>query len=103
MSKAKIHSIHPGEILLEEFMRPLGLSQYRIAKDIGVPPIRIHEIINWKRSITPLTALRLSKYLRTTAQFWLNLQSHYDLEVEKAKSMARINKEVKPLIKNNRT
>jgi addiction module HigA family antidote len=102
MAKTKIHSIHPGEILLEEFMKPLGLSQYRIAKDICVPPIRIHEIINRKRTITPLTALRLSKYLGTSAQFWLNLQSLYDLENEKAKSITRIEKEVKPLLKVKR-
>jgi len=75
--------IHPGEILLEEFLNPLELSQYRLARDIGVPPIRINEIVHGKRAITADTALRLSKYFQTTPEFWMNLQSHYDLERQK--------------------
>jgi len=90
----KIETIHPGEILQEEFMIPLNLSQYRIAKDICVPPRRINEIVHKKRAITADTALRLSKYFGTTPQFWLNLQTHYDLENEKDKSLRKIEIEV---------
>ena len=72
--------IHPGEFILEDFMKPYGLSQYRLAKDIGVTPIRISEIVHGKRSITADTALRLSRYFGTTAQIWLRLQARYDLE-----------------------
>ncbi|MDO8593167.1 MAG: HigA family addiction module antitoxin [bacterium] len=81
MSK-KIKPIHPGEILNEEFLAPLKISQYRLAKDIGVAPRRINEIVRGLRSITADTALRLGKYFNTSPQFWLNLQSHYDLEIE---------------------
>ena len=91
----KIETIHPGEILQEEFMIPLNLSQYRIAKDICVPPRRINEIVHRKRAITADTALRLSKYFGTTPQFWLNLQTHYDLENEKDKSLRKIEIEVR--------
>jgi len=91
----KIKTIHPGEILQEEFMIPLNLSQYRIAKDICVPPRRINEIVHKKRAITADTALRLSKYFGTTPQFWLNLQTHYDLENEKDKSLRKIEIEVR--------
>ncbi len=75
--------IHPGEILLEEFLEPLELSQYRLAKDITVPPRRINEIVHGNRSVTADTALRLARYFGTTGQFWMNLQIRYDLEVEK--------------------
>ena len=75
--------IHPGEILMEEFLEPLGISQYRLAKDINVPPRRINEIVHGKRSITADTALRLARFFGTTERFWLNLQVRYDLEVEK--------------------
>ncbi|MCW8984595.1 MAG: HigA family addiction module antitoxin [Thermoanaerobaculales bacterium] len=75
--------IHPGEILMEEFLEPLGVSQYRLAKDISVPPRRINEIVHGKRSITADTALRLARFFGTTERFWLNLQVRYDLEVEK--------------------
>jgi addiction module HigA family antidote len=94
MAKKKIPNIHPGEILLEDFMKPLKLSQYRVAKDIGVPPRRINEIVHAKRAVTADTALRFSKYLGTTAQFWLNLQTRYDLENEIETSMRRIEREV---------
>jgi addiction module HigA family antidote len=80
---AKLISIHPGEILLEEFLSPLKISQYRLAKDIRVPPIRISEIVRGKRAITADTALRLGKYFKTTPQFWMNLQNHYDLHQQK--------------------
>ena len=72
--------IHPGEILLTEFMEPLGVSQNRLARDIGVPPRRINEIVLGKRGITADTAMRLSRFFGTTAQFWLNLQTHYELD-----------------------
>ena len=81
MSKREIAPIHPGEILLEEFLNPLGISQYRLAKDINVDPRRINEIVHGKRAITADTAFRLGRYFGTSPQFWLNLQSHYDLEV----------------------
>lgn len=74
--------IHPGEILLEEFLEPLGISQYRLALTIGVPPRRINEIVHGKRAITPDSALRLSRALGTSERFWLNLQNRYDLDVE---------------------
>ena len=80
MSSKKMSPIHPGEILLLEFLEPLGVSQYRLAKDISVPPRRINEIVKGKRSITANTALRLARYFATSERFWLNLQSHYDLE-----------------------
>ena len=83
MAKKVIDPIHPGEILMEEFLEPLGISQYRLAKDISVPPRRINEIVHGKRSITANTTLRLARYFGTTERFWLKLQVRYDLEVEK--------------------
>ncbi len=94
MTEDKLDPIHPGEILLEEFMGPLDLSQYRVAKDIGVHPRRINEIVHGKRSITADTALRLSRYFGTSERFWLNLQARYDLEVEKDRLGERLNQEV---------
>ena len=73
--------IHPGEILMEEFLEPMGISQYRLAKDISVPPRRINEIVHGKRSITADTALRLGRFFSMSPQFWLNLQTRYDLEM----------------------
>ncbi len=75
--------VHPGEILLEEFLKPLGMSQYRLAKGISVPPRRINEIVHGKRSVTADTALRLARFFGTSDRFWLNLQTRYDLEIEK--------------------
>jgi len=83
MAKKVINPIHPGEILMEEFLEPLGVSQYRLAKDISVPPRRINEIVHGKRSITADTGLRLARFFGTTERFWLNLQVRYDLEAEK--------------------
>jgi addiction module HigA family antidote len=83
MAKKTMDPVHPDEILLEEFLKPLGVSQYRLAKDISVPPRRINEIVHGKRSITTDTALRLAKFFGTTERFWLNLQVRYDLEIEK--------------------
>jgi len=90
----KLSAIHPGEILLEEFLNPLGVSQYQLAKDISVPPRRINEIVHGQRSITADTALRLARYFGTSERFWLNLQSRYDLEVEKERLGRRLQREV---------
>lgn len=87
--------IHPGEILLEEFLKPMGLSQYRLAKDISVPPRRINEIVQGKRGVTPDTALRLSRFFGLSERFWINLQTRYDLEVEKDRIQDRLEREVK--------
>ena len=76
----KLKNIHPGEVLLEEFLVPMGLSQNRIAREIGVPPRRINEIIHGKRSVTADTALRLARYFGTTEAFWMGLQADFDLE-----------------------
>src|SRR5437867_2576819 len=97
MARRKLPPIHPGEILLEEFLNPLGISQYRLAKDISVPPRRINEIVHGKRALTADTALRLSRYFGMTEQFWLNLQSRYDLEVEKDRLGDRLRREVATL------
>jgi len=87
--------IHPGEILMEEFLKPLGISQYKLAKDISVPARRINEIVHGKRSVTADTALRLSRYFNLSERFWLNLQARYDLEMQKDKLDNRIETEVK--------
>ncbi len=89
--------IHPGEVLLEDFMKPLGLSQYRVAKDIGVPALRISQIVRSRRSITADTALRLARYFGTSAAIWLRMQARYDLEVAEAELAERIAREVKVL------
>lgn len=78
----KLAPVHPGEVLLEEFLSPMGLSQYRLAKDISVPPRRINEIVHGERSVSADTALRLARYFGTSPKFWLNLQSQFDLDVE---------------------
>ncbi len=87
--------VHPGEVLLEQFLNPLGISQYRVAKDIDVPARRINEIVHGQRSISANTALRLGLYFGTSAEFWMNLQAKYDLEVEKNQSGAEIMRKVK--------
>jgi len=97
MKTKKIPPIHPGEILLEEFLEPMGISQYRLSKDISVPPRRINEIVKGKRSISADTALRLSRYFGLSERFWLNLQARYDLEMEKDKLELRLEKEVRVL------
>jgi len=94
MDREKLSPIHPGEILLEEFLNPMGISQYRLAKDISVPPRRINEIVHGKRAITPDTALRLSRYFGLSERFWINLQARYDLEVEKDRLQDRLEREV---------
>lgn len=97
MRTKKMPPIHPGEILLEDFLEPMGISQYRLAKDISVPPRRINEIVQGKRSISADTALRFSRYFGLSERFWLNLQARYDLEVEKDKLELRLEKEVQVL------
>ena len=94
MARKRLAPVHPGEILLEEFLTPLGISQYRLAKDTSVPPRRINEIVRGMRAITADTALRLARYFRTTERFWLNLQAHYDLQVEKDRLGDRLAREV---------
>ncbi len=89
--------IHPGEVLLEDFMKPLGLSQHRVAKEIGVPPLRINQIVHGKRSITADTAVRVARYFGTSAAVWLCLQARYDLELAEAKMAKSIKREVKVL------
>jgi addiction module HigA family antidote len=93
----KLLPVHPGEVLLEEFLKPMGVSQYQVAKDISVPPRRINEIVLGKRAVTADTALRLSRYLGTSERFWLNLQARYDLEVEKDRLGRRLVREVRVL------
>lgn len=94
---SKLKPIHPGEILNEEFLKPLGITQYRLAKDISVPPIRISEIVRGMRALSADTALRLARYFGTTADFWMNLQNHYDLEIQKDFLKDRLSFEVKIL------
>ncbi len=97
MGKRDIPPIHPGEILLEEFLKPMEISQYRLAKDISVDPRRVNEIVHGQRAISADTALRFGRYFGTSPQFWLNLQSHYDLEALDMELGDRIESEVKIL------
>ena len=92
-----LSNIHPGEVLLEDFMKPLGISQYRLAKDIGVTPIRISQIVRGQRAISVDTAMRLGRYFGTSAAVWMRLQMHYDLEIAEKELMDGINREVKVL------
>lgn len=94
MTEERLPPIHPGEILLEEFLKPMGISQYRLAKDISVPARRINEIVHGKRAISPDTALRLSRYFGLSERFWMNLQARYDLEGEKERLKDRLEREV---------
>jgi len=93
----KMTPVHPGEVLNEEFLTPMEISQYRLAKDISVPARRINEIVHGTRSITADTALRFGRYFGTSAQFWLNLQNHFDLEVQQDKIGNRLDREVQAL------
>jgi addiction module HigA family antidote len=97
MNGNKFAPVHPGEILLEEFLKPMGISQYKLAKDISVHPRRINEIVHGQRSISADTALRLSRYFGLSERFWLNLQARYDLEMEKDRLGERLSVEVKVL------
>ncbi len=97
MRDKTLSPIHPGEVLREEFMKPLGLTQYRLAHDISVAPIRISQIVNGQRAITVDTALRLARYFGTSAAVWLRLQVRYDLEVAEQEMREKIDREVKVL------
>jgi addiction module HigA family antidote len=90
----KLEPVHPGEVLLEDFLSPLGISQYRLAKDISVPPRRINEIVHGKRAVSADTALRLGRYFGVSARFWLNLQAQFDLDVEGDRLGTRLSDEV---------
>ena len=96
----RLPPIHPGEILMEEFLKPMGISQYRLAKDISVPPRRINEIVHGKRAITADIALRLGRFFGMSPHFWLNLQTRYDLEVTEDSLANRLDKEVRSLKSN---
>ncbi len=98
MTEEKLSPIHPGEVLLEDFMKPLGLTQYRVAQDIGVPALRISQIVRGQRAVTADTAMRLARYFGTSPDVWLRLQARYDLEVAERGYGERINREVKVLI-----
>jgi addiction module HigA family antidote len=91
----RLPPVHPGEVLLEDFMKPLGLSQYRLAQDLGVPALRISQIVHGKRAVTADTALRLARYFGTSANVWMRLQARYDLEVAEAALAERVKREVK--------
>jgi len=95
MTKRDFPPIHPGEILLEDFLQPMQISQYHLAQAIGVPPRRINEIVHGKRGITADTALRLARYFGTSAAFWMNIQARYDLEVQKDKLGSRLEREIR--------
>jgi len=97
MAKRKFAPVHPGEVLAEDFLKGLEISQYRLAKGIGVSARRINEIVQGKRGITADTALRLAKFFAMEAQFWMNLQSHYDLEVAKDAMAGKLEREVEVL------
>jgi addiction module HigA family antidote len=94
MAPRKLAPIHPGEILLADYLEPLGISQYRVARDISVPPRRINEIVHGTRAISADTALRLARYFGTSEHFWLNLQARFDLETERDRLGKRLEKEV---------
>lgn len=96
MTTKKLAPVHPGEILLEEFLVPMGISQYRLAKDISVPPRRINEIVHGTRSVSADTALRLARYFGMSERFWLNLQAQYDLDVQRDHLGSRLESEVMP-------
>jgi addiction module HigA family antidote len=98
MKDKLLANITPGEILEQDFLKPMGLSQYRLAKDISVPARRINEIVKGERAITADTALRLGRYFKMSAQFWLNLQSQYDLEMAEERIGRRLVREVKELV-----
>jgi addiction module HigA family antidote len=96
MEKRRLQPVHPGEVLYEDFIAPAGITVHRLALNLRVPANRIHEIVRGDRSISADTALRLARYLGTTAQFWLNLQASYDLKIAEAEFGARIEREVQP-------
>lgn len=94
----RLRPVHPGEILLEDFLKPMAISQYRLARSLGVPAQRIHDLVHGRRAITADTALRLARFFTMEAQFWMNLQTRYDLEVAAGTLQERIEHEVAPLV-----
>ena len=98
MKATKIAPVHPGEILLGDFMEPLGLTQYALAKALGVPALRISQIVRGKRAISADTALRLSRYFGTRPDWWLDLQTHHDLEIARDQLEVRISRTVRPRV-----
>src|SRR4051812_11432817 len=94
----KLSNVHPGEVLLEEFLKPMGISQNRLAREISVPPRRINEIVLRKRAISPDTALRLARYFGTSERFWLGLQVDFDLEAVRRALAGRLEREVRPVV-----
>ena len=99
MAAKRLAPVHPGEVLLEDFLTPLGLTQYRLAKGLSVPPRRINEIVHGVRAVSADTALRLARFFGTSARFWLNLQTAYDLDVEEDRLAGRLTREVRVLRK----
>jgi addiction module HigA family antidote len=97
MTRKRLRPVHPGEVLREDFLTPLGLTQYRLAKSRSVPPRRINEIVHGKRAVTADTALRLARFFGTSERFWLNLQTGFDLEVERDRLRHRLASEVRVL------
>lgn len=99
MKEMRIPAAHPGEVLLEDFLKPLGITQYRLAKEMKVYPRKINEIVHGKRAVTADTALRLSRYFGTSAELWMNLQALYDLEKTRDEIEDQLEKEVRPLVR----
>lgn len=96
MSERRISPVHPGQVLLEDFLKPMGISQYRLAKSLGVPVQRIHDLVHGRRAMTADTALRLGRFFAMEAQFWMNLQTRYDLERATDALAGRLDREVEP-------
>jgi addiction module HigA family antidote len=101
MKETKIPPVHPGEVLLEDFLKPLGISQYRLAKEMNVYPRKINEIVHGNRSVTADTAIRLSRYFGTSTELWMNLQALYDLEKARDEIEEQVAKEISPLVQEN--
>jgi addiction module HigA family antidote len=101
MKETRIPPVHPGEVLLEDFLKPLGISQYRLAKEMNVYPRKINEIVHGNRSVTADTAIRLSRYFGTSAELWMNLQALYDLEKARDEIEEQVAKEISPLAQEN--
>ncbi len=101
MNETRIPPVHPGEVLLEDFLKPLEISQYRLAKEMKVYPRKINEIVHGKRAVTADTALRLSRYFGTSAELWMNLQALYDLETRRDEIEEQLEKEVVPLVRDD--
>lgn len=97
MTRKRLRPVHPGEVLWEDFLQPLGLTQYRLARSLSVPPRRINEIVHGKRAVTADTALRLARFFGTSERFWLNLQTGFELEVERDRLRHRLTREVRVL------